>query len=193
MWVPLASGGLARTFAVTLVSPLELVRTKMQSQKMEWKQVGGALRELRRQQGVLGLWNGYTATLLRDVPFSAIYWSLYEFSKLQLRQGKNNSFLELFLSGAMAGAVASTITLPMDVIKTARQIEMGERGLVEGKQKSNWTMVKEIVARNGTKGLFAGLSPRILKVAPACAIMISSYEYCKTFFHNHNIERAEET
>lgn len=190
VWVPMLSGGLARTWAVSIVSPLELIRTKMQSQKMEFFQVRIALRELVRSQGIIGLWNGYTATLLRDVPFSALYWPLYEFSKSQLRfRFTNNRFLESFMSGAIAGTVASTITLPMDVIKTARQIEMGDKDLMGGKQKSNLTMVREIVERRGVKGLFAGLSPRILKVAPACAIMISSYEYCKTFFHDYNVEQ----
>jgi len=190
IWVPLVSGGLARTWAVSIVSPLELIRTKMQSQKMEFFQVRIALRELVKAQGILGLWNGYTATLLRDVPFSALYWPLYEFSKSQLRLGPNNRFLESFVSGAFAGTVACSITLPMDVIKTARQIEMGDKDLMGGKPKSNLTMVKEIVDRRGVRGLFAGLSPRILKVAPACAIMISSYEYCKTFFHHRNIEQG---
>jgi solute carrier family 25 protein 39/40 len=36
----LSCGALARIWAVTLVSPLELIRTKMQSQKMAFYQVG---------------------------------------------------------------------------------------------------------------------------------------------------------
>lgn len=31
----------------------------------------------------------------------------------------------------------------------------------------------------GIRGLFAGLTPRLIKVAPACAIMISTFEYSK--------------
>lgn len=31
----------------------------------------------------------------------------------------------------------------------------------------------------GVRGLFAGLAPRLIKVAPACAIMISTFEYSK--------------
>lgn len=47
-------------------------------------------------------------------------------------------------------------------------------------------MMKYIYEKNGIKGLFAGLSPRIIKVAPACAIMIASFEYGKTYFYDYN-------
>ena len=40
------------------------------------------------------------------------------------------------------------------------------------------------------KGLFTGLTPRIVKVAPACAIMISTFEYGKRFFQNYNANQA---
>ena len=35
-WVPLLAGSLARTFSVVTVSPLELIRTKMQSRKLKY-------------------------------------------------------------------------------------------------------------------------------------------------------------
>jgi len=37
-----------------------------------------------------------------------------------------------------------------------------------------------------TKRLCPGIVPRVVKVAPACAIMISSYEFGKAFFRRHN-------
>lgn len=44
-----------------------------------------------------------------------------------------------------------------------------------------------------TEGLMgavpAGFLPRVIKVAPACAIMISTYEFGKTFFQKLNQER----
>lgn len=36
LWIPLASGASARVISCTLVSPLELVRTKMQSAKLSY-------------------------------------------------------------------------------------------------------------------------------------------------------------
>jgi len=193
-WVSLSAGGLARLAAVTIVSPLELVRTKMQSQKMPWSDVHKCLTELVKAQGVKGLWNGYTATLLRDVPFSALYWPLYEQSKaiMNMYTSNRDSFLVNFGSGAIAGSVASTVTLPFDVIKTIKQIEMGERDIMEvrpGRSRGNITIAKELIAEQGVRGLFAGLIPRLLKVAPACAIMISSYEFCKGFFKQQNLNK----
>lgn len=35
----------------------------------------------------------------------------------------------------------------------------------------------------------SGFLPRVIKVAPACAIMISTYEFGKTFFRKHNEEQ----
>jgi len=209
-WVSLTAGGLARLLAVTLVNPLELIRTKMQSQKMPWSDVHKCLHDIVRTKGVRGLWNGYTATLLRDVPFSALYWPLYDQCKATFNQYTRNrdSFLVNFGSGAIAGSVASTVTLPFDVIKTIKQIEMGEKdimgvkpgrsnpnslqldermSMLTGRSRSNMTIARELVAEQGAKGLFAGLIPRLLKVAPACAIMISSYEFCKDFFRTQNI------
>ena len=172
----MGAGALARIWAVTLVSPLELIRTKMQSQKMAFYQVRQALAVTIESQGVFGLWRGYSATLLRDVPFSAIYWPCYEFLR-----PKTYNFLETFLA-------ACTATLPMDVIKTCVQIELGEKINLNSNRvtHTNLSVAKEILATEGVGGLFTGLVPRILKVAPACAIMIASYEYCKRIFSERN-------
>ena len=51
-----------------------------------------------------------------------------------------------------------------------------------GRTRSNMTIARELLADQGGRALFSGLTPRLLKVAPACAIMISSYEFCKEFF-----------
>lgn len=39
--------------------------------------------------------------------------------------------------------------------------------------------MRQIYKHHGTSGLFAGLTPRLIKVAPACAIMIATFEYSK--------------
>lgn len=176
--ISLGSGGLARIIAVVTVSPLELVRTKMQSQKMAFTQVRSALAITIKAEGLSGLWKGVGASLLRDVPFSALYWPCYEYLRPQEFQVSQN-----FAAGFVAGSVASSLTLPADVIKTRFQLELGESGV----RKTTQEVIQEIVQHHGYRGLYTGLVPRLLKVAPACAIMISSYEYCKDYFKQYNL------
>ena len=53
-------------------------------------------------------------------------------------------------------------------------------------------IAKTIYKNHGVKGLFTGLLPRIFKVAPACAIMIATFEYGKQFFQKYNTQKYKE-
>jgi len=44
-----------------------------------------------------------------------------------------------------------------------------------------------------TTAFATGLVPRVVKVAPACAVMISTYEYGKTAFSKYNKEHNRTT
>ncbi|XP_062561348.1 probable mitochondrial glutathione transporter SLC25A40 [Armigeres subalbatus] len=197
-WLPLIAGASARVMAVTIVNPLELIRTKMQSEKISYTEVGRGFRSMLRMQGILGLWNGYFPTILRDVPFSAIYWTTYETIKKQWNVTQP-TFWFSFAGGAVSGGVAAFLTVPFDVVKTHQQIEFGEKFLyAENGEKlkpqrsaGTFETMRNVYVRNGIKGLFAGLTPRLVKVAPACAIMIASFEYGKNFFYNYNVVRYQ--
>ncbi|XP_025020208.1 solute carrier family 25 member 40 isoform X2 [Python bivittatus] len=125
----------------------------------------------------------------------SLYWYNYEYFKMSLCKKSSlhePTFLIIFSSGAAAGSIAATLTLPFDVIKTHRQTELWELDVIRSPQKRNgsvWEVMKRIVVENGFTGLFTGIIPRLTKIAPACAIMISTYEYGKTFFRRLNKDR----
>ncbi|KAM6914066.1 mitochondrial glutathione transporter SLC25A39 isoform 1-T1 [Lycodopsis pacificus] len=193
--VPLVAGGLARLGAVTVISPLELVRTKMQSRRLPYSELRVCIRSAVAQDGLLSLWRGWGPTVLRDVPFSALYWFNYELVKARLCERSRvtqANFSISFTAGAVSGAIAAILTLPFDVVKTRRQIQLGEIDSLGASLKrtaSTWHMMKEIWAEMGYRGLFAGFMPRVIKVAPACAVMISTYEFGKAFFQQMNLDR----
>lgn len=56
--------------AVTVISPLELIRTKMQSRRLSYGELRVCIRSAVAQDGLLSLWRGWGPTVLRDVPFS---------------------------------------------------------------------------------------------------------------------------
>ncbi|ORY96819.1 mitochondrial carrier domain-containing protein [Syncephalastrum racemosum] len=184
-YAPLVAGGFARTVAVTIVSPIELFRTRLQAATgvQDFQYVLQGVRDMMRKEGAKVLWRGLPPTLWRDVPFSAIYWMGYEQTKQALAQSSllASELHTSFLAGALSGMFAAAVTTPFDVAKTRRQVDAG-RDVPTLRDSRVPYILKQIYQQDGARGLFRGLYPRIAKVAPSCAIMISSYELGKKFF-----------
>uniref|UniRef100_A0A674GJF5 Mitochondrial glutamate carrier 1 n=1 Tax=Taeniopygia guttata TaxID=59729 RepID=A0A674GJF5_TAEGU len=88
-------------------------------------------RELLRSKGIAGLYKGLGATLLRDVPFSIVYFPLFaNLNKLgQKDPNVKAPFYVSFLSGCVAGSTAAVAVNPCDVIKT--RLQSLQRGVNE--------------------------------------------------------------
>lgn len=193
---PMVAGCISRTASVTVIAPLELMRTKLQSRKnYRYSELFPIIRNAVRQEGILSLWRGLAPMLLRDVPFSMIYWLGFEQFKVLLLTRMDYSAMVPFIAGSVSGAIAAATTTPLDVVKTHMQVELGEKLAMTGRTISLGTgsvlqVMQKVVEQHGYKGLFAGFVPRCVKVAPACAIMITSYEMCKEYFVNYNRTRT---
>ncbi|KAI5953448.1 MTM1 [Candida jiufengensis] len=202
---PLLCGALARMISATSVAPAELIKTRLQSIPTDSRNSSHVLSNLLKdsfamvkKQGISTLFKGLQITLWRDVPFSGIYWSSYEVFKQKighlLKTDFNNTttpekddykvFITSFLSGSISGTIAAFFTNPFDVGKTRLQITMDEN---PNQHKTNmFKFLYNIYKREGIRALYAGFGPRVMKIAPACAIMISSYEVGKKIFKNVN-------
>jgi len=178
---PLIAGCSARVLAQTVVSPFELIRTQMQAQTLGSGVLNG-IRANANANGFFSLWKGLPPTLWRDVPFSGIYWTCYQNIKSRLISedkpiSSRQRFLRSFVAGASSGAFAAFCVTPADVAKTRSQMIVVNSS---SKPKSTLTILRQIWAAQGLRGIFAGLSARLVRIPPGCAIMISSYEVCKS-------------
>jgi len=177
----LIAGASARTIAVSVISPLELFRTRMQGPEgvNGLREVMKGIQKMVKVNGVSSLWRGLESSLYRDVAFSAIYWTGYELTKRHLNNymrenNIDNKFTVSFLSGATSGSIAAALTTPFDVAKTRRQVASDQT-----KRPRIHKVLKQIFQEEGYKGLLRGGTLRISKVAISCAIMISTYEVLK--------------
>jgi solute carrier family 25, member 39/40 len=214
VFTSVAAGASARVLAATAVSPLELARTQMQSSQAASQE--GMLRRLRHTHSTTGLsslWRGLVPTLLRDVPFSAIYWPGYELLKRSLTERyavDEHSALGrgavALTAGATAGMLAAMLTTPFDVVKTRHQVAVYSQtsssppSFTSSSPSSSppssasastgravqlpsvRAALAEIVRVDGSRGLMVGMWPRMARIAPSCAIMITSYELAKDYF-----------
>ena len=110
----LVAGGAAGGCQVVFTNPLEIVKIRLQMQgeaaKAAPDQVKKGAVHIIRQLGIVGLYKGATACLMRDIPFSAIYFPVYSHFKTDVfhqdYNGKQLSFLETLASAAIAYALS---------------------------------------------------------------------------------------
>lgn len=219
----LIAGPIARIIAASTCSPIELIRTKMQSLSKGQGRAITQVKDALTKEGPKLLWRGLVPTLWRDVPFSGIYWCSLELIRKTIKKWRKNDndividlnsnrnkdknkdnnhhynnikssvnngssngldrVFESFISGAMAGIIASALTTPFDVAKTRRQVDLSNSAYNGSKPPSMWSELIKIAKNEGWSGLTRGIIPRMSKVAPACAIMIGSYEIGKLYFN----------
>lgn len=182
-FVPLIAGITARTTITSLLSPLELIRTNLQSTPISpdrphtLPSVLRSVRTIVRSQGIFFLWRGLGPTLWRDVPFSGIYWAGYEGWKRYFEARGQSGAYVAFACGAISGTTASLLTSPFDVLKTRRQALL-MAGTIPSHTRGTIPLCWRIIRTEGASALFAGVLPRTAKIAPACGIMIACFEVC---------------
>nr|XP_016849106.1 PREDICTED: mitochondrial glutamate carrier 2 isoform X2 [Anolis carolinensis] len=144
-------------------------------------------RDLLRTQGLAGLYKGLGATLLRDVPFSVIYFPLFaNINKLgQENLEEKASFLHSFVSGCVAGSVAAVAVTPLDVLKT--RIQTLKKGLGEDTYNGIIDCARKVWIHEGPIAFMKGATCRALVIAPLFGIAQGVYfigigEYVMDFF-----------
>jgi len=188
IWAPLLAGGVGRAVAVTACAPLEVVRTRVQAGFNQTRgssssstSIGSALKDILQNEGPRALFRGLESTLWRDVPFSAFYWLGVEVVRekfLQrgfLKDSAYQSPLVALMASSISGTAAAFITTPFDVVKTRRQVQQA----FSGRNGSLWKDLVSLARSEGTASLFTGSTPRVVRVAPACSIMLGTYELTK--------------
>jgi solute carrier family 25 protein 39/40 len=123
------------------------------------------------------------------------------------RESHTTTLVDSFAAGATSGAFAALVTTPFDVGKTRQQVVVYTRapsssaaaaaaarvaggGAVRPEELSMPRFLWHIFQTQGVPGLFRGWTARCMKVAPACAIMISSYEIGKKMAGGMNEKRG---
>ncbi|RPA89394.1 mitochondrial carrier [Choiromyces venosus 120613-1] len=189
------AGASAGGCQVVFTNPLEIVKIRLQVQGEVAKNVEGVPRRsalwIVKNLGLVGLYKGASACLLRDVPFSAIYFPTYSHLKKDWfgeSPTKKLGILQLLISGAIAGMPAAYLTTPCDVIKTRLQVEARKgqthyRGLIH--------CASTIWREEGFKAFYKGGPARILRSSPQFGFTLAAYEVLQTLFPVHGGKTAE--
>ncbi|XP_031722756.1 mitochondrial glutamate carrier 1 isoform X1 [Anarrhichthys ocellatus] len=134
--------------------------------------------ELLKTRGLAGLYRGAGATLVRDVPFSMIYFPLFANLNALGREKVGNvqaraPFWQSFMAGCGAGSVAAVAVTPLDVIKT--RLQTLQKGDGEDTYKGIVDCTRRIMTREGPSAFLKGAACRALVIAPLFGIAQGVY------------------
>ena len=124
-----------------------------------------------------------TLSLLQGIaPYVALNFTVYESIRAwhRARFDEPSAFLKLGY-GAIAGTVGQTVTYPLDVIRRRFQMT-GATG--QFKYRSTSHAIWSIVKSEGIRGLYKGMLPNLLKVAPAISVSFYTYESMKKLLYD---------
>ncbi|CAO3608681.1 unnamed protein product [Cunninghamella blakesleeana] len=173
------AGAFSAVPTTLFMAPSERVKVllQMQGQGGEQKYKGAldVVRQLYKEGGVKSIFRGTGATLLRDSPGSAAYFLAYELIKKGLTPAGAKpdelSFGSVIFAGGMAGVAMWSIAIPPDVIKS--RLQSAPAGTYTGMMDC----LQKTIKVDGTRALFKGLGPAILRAFPANAATFVGVEY----------------
>ncbi|MFS7975010.1 putative selenocysteine Se-methyltransferase [Helianthus anomalus] len=110
----------------TIPNKLEAQVVKQRMQTGHFASAPDAVRLIVAKEGFKGLFAGYSSFLLRDLPFDAIQFCIYEQLRIgyKLAAKRDLSDPENAAIGAFAGAITGAVTTPLDVIKTRLMVQV---------------------------------------------------------------------
>lgn len=193
-----AVAGLAAELVSEIVfTPMEVVKSRMQVGQGTTG-VFGVFRDVLQESGIRGLFKGYTLGLGVYLPYTIMYWSVYEKAKLGLAkvptsltvQGQgSNTTVDYLLASAIACGTAASLSNVIDIVKTRYQIASGIKSAARStavntlKSAAQAQSVREIVIdlyrENGWKAFTRGMGLRAAAMVPSNMVSMTVFEKIK--------------
>ncbi|XP_029439788.1 solute carrier family 25 member 48 isoform X2 [Rhinatrema bivittatum] len=132
------------------------------------------LATILQQEGVVGIYRGTTAMLLRDVPGYCLYFIPYSFlCQWSTPDGHTTpNAYSVWMAGGIAGAISWGTATPMDVVKSRLQAD----GVYLNKYKGVADCISQSYQKEGLKVFFRGITVNAVRGFPTSAAMFLAYE-----------------
>jgi hypothetical protein len=201
-------GMFAETISCLIYVPVDVIKERRQVQNnlksYAYTSDLDALVTILKQEKLRGLYKAYGATVLSFGPMSAFYFMFYEYfkgffvrndAKTYIQRVKKEeveklkemkldiNFSQTLICSALAGALASLITNPLDLVKLRMQVQRASESYRSDKAvyRNLLQGIQLIAKTEGINGLYKGSIARALYHTPTTAISMSILEFMKPF------------
>jgi len=187
------AGGCASLSGQLITVPVDVISQRQMIQKTG-KALSGfdVAKSIVARDGVGGMYRGLGASIVTFVPSSAIWWSSYGayqsilWAQWDALRGTPHPSIHAIvrppneilgiqvLAGILTGCTTASITTPLDVVKTRIQTHSPS-----GKDVTWKSTAIDVYTRDGLKGFFRGVVPRMTSTSIWGTAMVTTYEFLK--------------
>ncbi|OSC98426.1 mitochondrial carrier [Trametes coccinea BRFM310] len=188
----IAGLGAGVTEAVLVVTPMEVVKIRLQAQQHSladpleaprYRNAGHAVYAIVREEGVRALYRGVSLTALRQATNQGANFTAYqELKKLAHRWQPDREELpswQHMVIGLISGAMGPFSNAPIDTIKT--RLQKAEAPPGQSAFQRIAAIAGEMWRQEGFRSFYKGITPRVLRVAPGQAVVFAVYERVRSF------------
>ncbi|KAJ8103170.1 mitochondrial carrier domain-containing protein [Lipomyces tetrasporus] len=178
-------GGLAGLTSRFFVAPLDVVKIRLQLQTNSFNGRGGqaplyrgtisSMAKIYKNEGLTALWRGNLPAELLYLLYGSIQFTTFHQANLLMNTYASEYMfpgLQQFITGAASGAVATTVTYPLDLLRTRFAAQGNDSHRVYQSLRHS---IQQIHADEGIAGFFRGLRPTVSSIVPHMGIFFGTY------------------
>ncbi|XP_018329747.1 mitochondrial dicarboxylate carrier [Agrilus planipennis] len=150
-------GGLASAGAACVTHPLDLLKVTIQTQQDKSITMLGVATNIVKREGVRALYNGISASLMRQLTYSTTRFGIYEVTKQTLEvAGVDSGFGTKVLMAGVAGAAGGLVGTPADMVNVRMQNDVKLPPEKRRNYMNAFDGLFKVYKEEGAKRLFSG-------------------------------------
>ena len=198
-----SAGAASGAFAAFLLNPTELVKTRLMARDDHTKNKSvtawSCASTIVRERGVSGLWRGAAMSTTRSAALTASQCAAYDSAKSfvrKRRRGEEDDLLTHLCASMLTGLVTTTVTNPVDMIKTQLYMSAATNGESAATRNESAgaaarrkrevknsaqpagavAAARDVLKREGPRGFMRGWSANYLRLGPQTVITFVALE-----------------
>ncbi|KAI1289844.1 Calcium-binding mitochondrial carrier protein SCaMC-3 [Halotydeus destructor] len=172
------AGAMAGGLSQSVIYPMEVLKTRLCLGKTgQYTGMVDAAKKIYVNEGPRAFYRGYIPNLLGIIPYAGIDLAVYEtLKKWYLRthsDSEDPGVLVLLACGTASSSCGQIASYPLALVRTRLQAQVGQPA------DNMLGQFRKIINKEGLPGLYRGIAPNFMKVAPAVSISYVVYEHTR--------------
>jgi solute carrier family 25 (adenine nucleotide translocator) protein 4/5/6/31 len=185
--VRLTSGGLAGAIANTICYPFDFARTRLASDLGkgggQFKGIGDCIATTVRQQGITGLYTGWSVTVAGAFVYRAgqlgLFKQIQDLNPYQADKGTLGA-ISSFLAVTLARTAIMPFNYPFDTVRRRMMLE-SEKPVAARTYKGSMDCFFTVLKNEGAGGMYKGMVPELFRGVGG-SLVIVAYDRIKVIF-----------